>query len=76
MYNRAKTIDKIDEYFLRANKGEIYARAIGDIEKLLIEKALERSMGKQIVAAQMLGINRNTIHTKIRKLNIDVERFK
>jgi DNA-binding protein Fis len=46
------------------------------MEKSLIEKALEYTFGNQITAAKLLGINRNTIRTKIKKLNINVERFK
>ena len=76
MDSRAKNINSIDEYFLMINKGEIYDRVIEDVEKILIEKALEHSLGNQIQAAKILGINRNTIHTKIKKLNIEVENFK
>lgn len=69
-------IDKIDDFFFTASKGEVYDKTIWRIEKLLIEKALEHSCGNQIEAAKLLGINRNTLHAKIKKLNIDVERFK
>jgi len=69
-------MDKIDEAFITIQRGEIYHALIGNAEKMLIEKALERSFGNQILAAKILGINRNTIRTKIRKLNIDVHRFK
>ncbi|PIP67514.1 MAG: hypothetical protein CO035_04055 [Candidatus Omnitrophica bacterium CG_4_9_14_0_2_um_filter_42_8] len=62
--------------FITIQKGEIYKSVIGDIEKALIEKALEYTSGNQITAARLLGINRNTIRSKIKKLNIDVNRFK
>ena len=73
---RSKSIDKIEEYFLRVNRGEIYSRVIEDIEKQLIEKALARSFGNQIAAAEILGINRNTLHAKMKKFNIEAEKFK
>lgn len=73
---RSAGIDKIDEYFLRVNRGKVYSRVIEDIEKQLIEKALERSFGNQIAAAKILGINRNTLHTKMKKFNIEVGKFK
>jgi DNA-binding protein Fis len=76
MDRQLNNIDRIEEYFLTVNRGKIYDRVIADIEKLIIEKALEHAFGNQIQAAKLLGINRNTIHTKIKKLNIDVERFK
>ena len=68
--------DIIDEYFLKNDPGEIYDDAVGSIEKMLIEKALERTEGNQITAARMLGLNRNTIRTKIKLLGIDVNAFK
>ncbi|MFH1857892.1 MAG: helix-turn-helix domain-containing protein [Candidatus Omnitrophota bacterium] len=43
---------------------------------MLIEKALKFSFGNQIMASRLLGLNRNTLHTKIKKFNIDVWRFK
>jgi two-component system nitrogen regulation response regulator GlnG len=66
----------IDNSFITIKKGEIYQAVIGDIEKSLIEKALGYTSGNQILAAKLLGINRNTIRSKIKKLNIDVNRFK
>ena len=63
---------KIDEAFSCVKSGEIYQAVIGDTEKILIEKALERSGGNQIMAARVLGINRNTLRTKIKKLGIKV----
>lgn len=66
----------IANFFITIKKGEIYKAVIGDMEKSLIEKALEYTSGNQITAARLLGINRNTIRAKIKKLNIKVERFK
>ena len=66
----------IDNIFITIKKGEIYKAAIGDMEKSLIEKALEHTSGNQITAARLLGINRNTIRAKIKRLNINVDRFK
>jgi DNA-binding protein Fis len=75
MENKTK-LDRIEEYFLTNKKGEIYSNVIDDIESRLIKKALEYSFGNQVLAAKMLGINRNTLHAKVKKLNIDVESFK
>lgn len=57
-------------------KGILYKTVLEIIERLLIEYALERSEGNQIKAAKALGINRNTIRTKIRKLGIDAHKWK
>lgn len=66
----------IDSSFVTIQTGRIYEVVIGGIEKSLIEKALEHTSGNQISAARLLGINRNTIRSKIKKLNIDIGRFK
>jgi len=66
----------VDNFFITIKSGEIYHAVIGGMEKSLIEKALEHTSGNQITAARLLGINRNTIRSKIKKLNIDVNRFK
>ena len=66
----------VDNFFITIKKGEIYHAVIGDTEKALIEKALEYTSGNQITAAKLLGINRNTIRTKIKRLNISVDKFK
>ena len=68
-------VDSVESYFQARSNGEIYRYAIGHMEKLLIEKALARSLGNQLLAAKILGINRNTLRTKIRKLHIDVGQF-
>lgn len=62
-----------------AKKDEIkidYRKVIKDTEKMLMEKALERSFGNQSIASKLLGINRNTLRVKIKKFSIDVRRFR
>lgn len=56
--------------------GVLYKTIIDKVEKPLIEYALERTEGNQLKAARVLGINRNTIRTKIKRLGIDVSRWK
>ena len=67
---------KIEDYFLTEERGKIYEKAIEDTERRVIEKALERTFGNQIKAAKILGINRNTLHAKISRFKIHVEKFK
>jgi two-component system nitrogen regulation response regulator GlnG len=57
-------------------KGELYKAVVGKIERALIENMLERTEGNQLKAARLLGINRNTIRSKIRKLGIDAKKWK
>ena len=70
------TIENIEEYFFKADEGRIYDVVIDKVGRLLIEKALEKTRGNRVLASKILGINRNTLHAKIKKMNIDVDRFK
>jgi DNA-binding NtrC family response regulator len=58
------------------SKEGTYFGVIEGVEKFLIEKALEESRGNRIKAAEILGIHRNTLHAKIKKMQIDIERYK
>jgi two-component system nitrogen regulation response regulator GlnG len=47
---------------------------VQSVEKPLIEDALARTGGNQVAAARLLGINRNTLRDKIRRLGIEIPR--
>ncbi len=64
-----------DELFSQ-KKNDLYKTILRSIEKPLIEHVLERVEGNQLKAARILGINRNTMRSKIRKLGIDVSKWK
>ena len=66
----------INKIFLTIGRGKVYNKVIDDTEKLLITEALKRSFGNQSIAAKILGINRNTLRSKVRKLKIDCEKFR
>ncbi len=69
-------IANINNDSLTLNKGHIYNDTIEKVERALIEAALEESSGNRIAAAKILGIHRNTLHLKVKKLQINVDRFK
>ena len=69
-------LKKIENSFITQENGKIYKAVICDTEKILIEKALEKTRGNQFLAARILGLNRNTLRSKIKKLNIDLVKFK
>jgi two-component system, NtrC family, nitrogen regulation response regulator GlnG len=52
----------------------VYDRIIRDVEKPLLSAALAATRGNQIKAAELLGLNRNTLRARIRDLNIRVLR--
>jgi len=57
-------------------KGELYKTILEAVEKPLFEQILKKTEGNQLKAARLLGINRNTIRAKIKKLKIDVAKWK
>ena len=59
----------LSEYAMR--EGAIYDLVINQVEKILIEKALQRCEQVKIKAAEFLGINRNTLNKKVKELGIE-----
>ena len=45
----------------------VYSMVVESVERTLIEEILKRTEGNQSEAAEMLGINRNTLRTKMKK---------
>ena len=69
-----KSVERsLDEYFRRLD-GEpphgIYDTVIAHVERALLSSMLERSNGNQTQAAEMLGLNRNTLRAKLAKYNL------
>jgi two-component system, NtrC family, nitrogen regulation response regulator GlnG len=52
----------------------LYQRILREVEVPLISAALGATRGNQIKAAELLGLNRNTLRKKIRELDIHVMR--
>lgn len=67
---------ELQNILLQTKDGEVYKSVVEEVEKPLIESALERADGNQLKAAKILGINRNTLRTKIKKLNINAKKWK
>ena len=49
---------------------EIYAMVLSAVEKPLLLYILDRAEGNQTRAAEMLGINRNTLRKKMREYGL------
>jgi Fis family transcriptional regulator len=69
-----KSVEKsLDEYFLRLD-GEpphgIYDMVITHVERAMISSVMERAGGNQTQAADMLGLNRSTLRSKLTKYGI------
>jgi len=66
---------KLDEVVTILGTGQygrdgVYDEVLSMVEKALIRIAMKRSNNVKTAAADFLGINRNTLHGKIKKLNL------
>lgn len=72
----AESVIELEKSLYDEKHGVLYRAVLDAIEKPLIEYVLERTDGNQLKASRILGINRNTMRAKIKKLGIDVKRWK
>ena len=69
-----RAVDKsLDEYFRRL-EGEsatgVYDMVIGHVERALLASIMARTEGNQTQAADVLGLNRNTLRAKLVKYKL------
>ena len=69
-----RSVEKsLDDYFRRLD-GEpphgVYDMVIGNVERSLLSLIMHRAGGNQTHAADMLGLNRNTLRSKLSKYGI------
>ncbi len=68
----------LTSYFAEFGEGlppaGLYDRVLQEVEKPLLAITLAATRGNQIRAAQLLGLNRNTLRKKIRELGVEVIR--
>lgn len=65
-----------DSLLREVGEGKLYKNILMEFEKPLIVWSLKRTWGNQVKTAKLLGLNRNTLHTKIKKLGITPEIYK
>jgi two-component system, NtrC family, nitrogen regulation response regulator GlnG len=81
--NRAESLGEAVERHLRGYfaahrdgvpSAGLYDRVLREIERPLLQLSLAATRGNQIRAAELLGLNRNTLRKKLRELDIEVVR--
>jgi len=71
-------LDRIHCYLKKTRKlgeNDVYDQVLAIVEKPLIESALAETNYNQLKAADMLGINRNTLRKKIAELGIPLKKI-
>ncbi len=71
--NIGDSLDSLVEYLVDNNIEGIHPLIMGEVEKRLIIKVLQRNRGNKLRAARSLGLSRNTFHRKILKLKESCE---
>lgn len=69
-------IRETHRFFIENKTKELYKNVLEIVERPLIEMTLQKTDGNQKKAAKLLGINRNTLHAKIKRLKIDITKYK
>jgi two-component system nitrogen regulation response regulator GlnG len=55
---------------LLSGRNELFGRAQAELERILIDCALEQTGGQRIKAAELLGLGRNTLTRKLQKMDL------
>ncbi len=58
----------------KMESGDVHAMVLEQVERPLIRFVLEKTRGNQVRAADILGINRNTLRKKITELGIELRK--
>jgi len=65
----SKNLNKINTEY----QGDVYNYFVSELEKVLLFEVLKNKNGNQVKAAELLGLNRNTLRKKITELNISID---
>ena len=80
MKNQNEGLGEVIEKYLRrfydetaeaVEHANVYETLIDEVERRLIAVTLEVARGNRLKTAKILGLNRNTLLKKMRKLNLD-----
>ena len=71
----ASTVRKVMKQYFKDLDGEkasgIYDMVVAAVEKPMLEVVMTQAQGNQTRAAQLLGLNRNTLRKKLKQHDLD-----
>jgi DNA-binding protein Fis len=68
-----KTLHDFVKKFKASSGSDLHGTLVKQVEKTLLPMVLQETNGNQVHAAQILGMNRNTLRKKIRELKITLK---
>ena len=76
----SQSINSHLERFFKAHKTMapqqgVYYRLLKELEEPLLRQTMAYTKGNQIKASKILGLNRNTLRTKLKMYNIEASEF-
>ncbi|MFH1116915.1 MAG: helix-turn-helix domain-containing protein [Pseudomonadota bacterium] len=66
--NIGQSLDRLVDYLIDNDVSDIHHLIMGEVERRLLIKVLEKNRGNKLQAARQLGMSRNTFHRKLGKL--------
>lgn len=57
---------------VRAGESDIYRRLCLEVDRVILDIALQHTRGNQVLASQLLGMSRNTLRAKLRTLGLSL----
>jgi two-component system, NtrC family, nitrogen regulation response regulator GlnG len=71
----AGDVAELVDSLLRSGAGELHAKAIAAVERILFAKVLEHTRGNQGKACDLLGMNRSTLRHRLRLLGLTIDKI-
>ena len=59
---------------LRAGEADVYRRLCLEVDRVVVDIALQHTGGNQVLASQLLGMSRNTLRAKLRTLGLSLQK--
>jgi DNA-binding protein Fis len=63
-------INSIDNMFYEDKEGKVYKLLLESLERPLFESVLRYTHGNKLKASRILGLNRNTLKSRLKKLGM------
>ncbi len=67
-------VGRLVREMLEGSRGNIYYHVQAAVDRVVLNAVLEQVKGNQVEAAELLGISRNTLRSKLRNLGLVVEK--